>query len=121
MEEAYARNHIGQGSEQDGQPAREVDVLDAQIRDHGSVEFEVTLAVPCDVHVQRDASCGGPGHIDSGDLDGHWTQIQLGEVQAGQGPRKHGGEHGLDDLLDHAAGGDVDVGPQLGNEVVEEA
>jgi hypothetical protein len=42
-------------------------------------------------------------------------------VQGCEGTWKHGLEHGLDDVFDHLAASDLDVGPEVGDDVVDEA
>jgi hypothetical protein len=91
------------------------------LRDHVPVELDVALSFPDDVHVELDAAIVGLVGVHLGDLDGNSTEVELDELEGGERAREHGGEHGLDDVLDHLAADDVDVGPELGDDVIEES
>lgn len=90
-------------------------------RRHLAIKPEITLPVPIDVQIQLDAIVRRLCDLDVGYDDGHDAELDLCEVQRRQRAGQHRLEHGLDDVADHLGAGDLDVRPQVGDDVVEEA
>jgi len=96
-------------------------VLDANLGDEGAaVEFNVALTLPVNVKVQLDAVLNLV-NVNVAEDQGHGAEVDLLEEERVQRCRQHGAEHWLGDLLDHGAGAGVDVGPQVLDNLIEEA
>ena len=79
--------------------------------DHAAIKLNVTLALPGDVHVELNTTCGSLVHINRTDSERHSAEVELSESKVLQRTRKCGGENRLDDFLSHVGASDADVGP----------
>lgn len=90
-------------------------------RYHVSIQLNITLAVPIHIQVELDTIVSSLCDLDIGKHDWCGAKLNLGEMQSCQGTREHGLEHRFDNVLDHFAAGSLDVGPQLCNDIIQEA
>lgn len=118
----YQGNHIDQGTKQDTEAAVELDVLDTDLGHHrAAIKFNIALAIPVDVKVHLDQAARRPVNVHVAELERDSAEVKLLKVQRVERRGKHAGKHGLDDLLGHVLGNDENVGPELLNDVIEEA
>jgi hypothetical protein len=82
-----------------------------KLRRHGSVQVNMTLAIPVGIQVDLDAIMRSLGDDDIGKHDRRGAEVELGEMQSRQRTWENGLEHRLNNVLDHVATGNIDVGP----------
>lgn len=82
-----------------------------QLGDQRSFKIDIALSIPNDIHVKLDAAILGLVDVHLGNPYRLVAQVDLDETERREGSRKGGGEDRLNDLLDHPAASDVDVGP----------
>jgi hypothetical protein len=70
---------------------------------HISIQLDIALAIPVNVHIKLDPIDFGLGDVDVAELDGNVPKVDLGEVERRQRSWQHRLEHWLDYLLYHVA------------------
>lgn len=88
---------------------------------HLTIQFNIALSIPFEVHVELDTLLFCFVYIHIGEVHGHRPEIKFDEMKCGKRTRKHLGQHGFNNVLEQPASGGVDIGPQSRNYVVEES
>ena len=78
---------------------------------HVTIQLNMTFASPVDIQVELDAVRLGLCDKDIGELKGNMTEINLGEVEGSQRPRKHAFKHRFGDFFHHLAACNIDMWP----------
>lgn len=89
-----------------------------KLRHHISIQLDVQLSIPIDIHIELDPLRLGLRDDHIVKAERHLAQIEFGEVQRRQRAGKHGFEHGLGDVFGHLRGGGGDVGPEEFDDVI---
>jgi hypothetical protein len=90
-------------------------------RHHASIKLEIAYTLPVQVHIELNAISLGPVDIDIGEADGDVTKVDLDETKISKRTREGGGKNGFNSLFDDVGACDAYVGPEVLDNVVEEA
>jgi hypothetical protein len=88
---------------------------------HLPIKLHIALSIPVHVQIQLNPIIGRLRNLHIREDNGRGAKLDLCEMQGRKGTWEHGLEHGLDNVFDHLAAGDLDVGPEVGDDVVDEA